>query len=319
MPTSKGRRVPLAKLAPLLRDLDQGDLVTLGAVSIVGRGASPVVAAGGGDPRSDQLWSVTVESELGWYVIVSAACDIVRDPAIEPCIAVAPIATVSAQRYQQLRSGEYSPREFPLPPRDLARIVGADPTHFWPVADLRYVTSVDKTALLNEAVQSRRPLTGSQQKRFSTWVGRRFNRPAHADQLETHVLGKAGAKISRLAAAFARAARPTEASPEERLVGAAREWLIGGTDRGVHLHVVVDAQSASAVGMYDTKAAVLDEAQLRNAAAKLRRVLTATLPPDSGYVLVVEPITLDAISAAEYLALEPWLWADTSDPLDQDA
>ena len=63
---------------------------------------------------------------------------------------------MSKQRYQQLRSGEYSPREFPLPARDVGRIVGvADPDDVWPVADLRYVTSVDKTALLNARVESR--------------------------------------------------------------------------------------------------------------------------------------------------------------------
>lgn len=308
---------PKSKLPALLRDLTQGDLLTLGAVTIVGRGQTPAVTRAGGKARAKEIWSVTMESALGWYVIVSGVCDIVRDPSVEPCIAVAPITTVSKERYQQLRSGEFSPREFPLPARDVAKIVGAaDPDDFWPIADLRYVTSVDKTALLNAKVESRRPLTGPQQKRFSTWVGRRYNRPAHSDQIERHVLGKAGAKISKLAARFAKSPTPKTLPPEVLLVGAAREWLIGGTERHVEINVVVNAKSVQAVGMYDTTNNEINRQQVLSAAAKLARVLAATMPADNGYVLTVKPITLDGINAGEYLALEPWLWADADDPLD---
>lgn len=311
------RKAPASKLAPLLRDLTQGDLLTLGAVTIVGRGQTPAVSAAGGQPKAKEIWSITVENELGWYVIVSGACDIVRDPSVEPCIAVAPITTVSRARYQQLRSGEYSPREFPLPPRDVAHIVNAaDPDNFWPVADLRYVTSVDKTALLNDKVDSRRPLTGPQQKRFSTWVGRRYNRPAHSDQLETHVLGKAGAKISKLAAQFANSDKPT-LPPEVLLVGAAREWLIGGTERHIEINVVVNAKSTQAAGMYDSTNNQINAAQVLSAAVKLAKVLALTMPAEAGYELTVKPITLDGINAGEFLALEPWLWADIMDPLSE--
>lgn len=312
-------RAPAGKLAPLLRDLTQGDLLTLGAVSIVGRGPTEVVSAAGGSPRTQEIWSVTVESDLGWYVIISGPCDIVRDPAVEPCLVVAPLATVSHDRYQQLRSGEYSPREFPLPVSQVARVVRpSDPADFWPVADLRYVTSVDKAALLHADVESRRPLTGPQQQRFSTWVGRRYNRPAHADQLETHVLAKAGTKISRLAAQFAVAAKPGALDAEVRLIGAAREWLIGGTERDIEINLVLDDRSAEAAGFHDRSAHQIDVKQVEGAARKLQTVLAATLPPDSGYALAVKPITLDGIHAATYLSLEPWLWADHIDPLAED-
>ena len=316
MAATRSRKAPASKLAPLLRDLTQGDLLTLGAVTIVGRGPTPVVSAAGGTPRAKNIWSVTIENELGWYVIVSGACDIVRAPSIEPCIAVAPITTVTKARYQQLRSGEYSPREFPLPARDVARIIGAaDPDNFWPVADLRYVTSVDKTALLNDKVESRRPLTGPQQKTFSTWVGRRYNRPTHSDQLERHVLGKAGDKISKLAAQFAKSDKPKSLPPEVLLVGAAREWLLGGNERHVEINVVVNAKSTQEVGMYDTTNNQINTAQVFAAANKLGRVLAATLPVDQGYAITVKPITLDGIDAGQFFTLEPWLWADTADPL----
>ncbi|MFP5580220.1 MAG: hypothetical protein ACLGIZ_18575 [Acidimicrobiia bacterium] len=317
MASPRARKAPAKLLAPLLRDLTQGDLLTLGAVSIVGRGSTPVLDAAGAKPRAKALWSVTVENELGWYVIVSGACDIVRDPSVEPCIVVAPVTTVSKERYQQLRSGEYSPREFPLPTKEIAEIVAAETANdFWPVADLRYVTSVDKSALLSEKVDRRRPLTGPQRKQFSAWVGRRFNRPAHSDELETHVLGKAGDKISKLAAELSRVGKPSAASPESRLVGAAREWLIGGTERAIQINVVVDVKSSQAVGLCNMKTSTLDEAAINAAARKLAQVLTTTLKPDSGYSITVRPITLDGITAADYLGLEPWLWADKRDPLE---
>lgn len=315
--TPREAKVPASKLVPLLRDLTQGDMLTLGAVSMVGRGHTPLVDAAGGNPQTEEIWSVTIESAIGWYIIVSGACDIVRDPAVEPCIIVAPISVVSKARYQQLRSGEYSPREFPLPNRDIATIVGIDDYNsFWPVVDLRYMTSVDKTALLNDRVESRRPLTGPQQKRFSTWVGRRFNRPTHSDQHETHVLRKAGAKISKLAASYAVASKPKSAPLDVRLVAAAREWLIGGTDRGLEINVVVDAASLSEAGLYSRGTDEIDVEQVAAAAKKLQRVLVGTLPEGSGYSIRVLPITLDGISAVHYLSLEPWLWADRVDPLD---
>ena len=159
-------------------------------------------------------------------------------------------------------------------------------------------------------------MTGPQQKRFSTWVGRRYNRPAHSDQLETRVLGKAGDKISKLAAQFASADKPAALPPEVRLVGAARQWLIGGNERHVEINVVVDARSTQPAGLYDTKANEIAKPQVLDAARKLQRIITATLPPDSGHAITVKPITLDGISAGEYLSLEAWLWADTIDPLE---
>jgi hypothetical protein len=306
-----------SKLHALLKTLDQGDLLTLGAVAIVGRGTTEVLEAAGGKSKAKELWSVTVESELGWYVIVSGVCDVVRDPAIEPCIVVAPISTVSAIRYQQLRSGEYSPREFPLSATELVKVVQpADPDSFWPVVDLRYVTSIDKAALLHDEVDSRRPLTSPQRQRFSTWVGRRFNRPANSDELETHVLTKAGEKISKLAGQFAQATAPGSLPPEVRLVGAAREWLIGGSERAIDVYVVIDAHSAAEAGLYDNKAGEISESLVAGAVKKLRDTFVKTLVSGSGYTIKVLPVTLDGISAAHYLSLNPWLWADKDDPLD---
>lgn len=311
-----GGTAPTSKLMPLLRDLEQGDLLALGAVTIVGRGQTPVIQAAGKNPKTRNLWTVTVESELGWYVIISGSCDIVREPSIEPCIVVAPVTTVTQERYQQLRSGEYSPREFPLPAADVAKIV--DPENApacWPVADLRYVSSIDKAALLHDQVHSRRPLTSPQRQRFSTWVGRRYNRPTNSDELETHVLRKAGEKISKIAARFAKATSVGSLPPEVRIVGAAREWLIGGSEHSIDIYVMIDAKSTQVAGLYDATAGEINVSQVETAAKKLRSTLVSTLKADGGYALKVVPVTLDGISAADYLALNPWRWADAFDPL----
>lgn len=318
--TSPRRSVPSRsssnQLADLLARLQQGDLLSLGAVAIVGHGSSTVADTSGLRATGSELWSVTVDSELGWYVVISSACDIIRNPKVDPCIVVAPAMAVSHDRYQQLRSGIYSPREFPLPEKEVAAIIGTDASErIWPVADLRYVTSVEKESLLADDIDIRHPLTGPQQRLFSQWVGRRFNRPAHSDDHETYVLKKAGRKISSLAKAFARAAQPSAATPPQRLIGATQEWLIGGTDRHIVMYAVVTAQSAKTVGMYDSSERAIDADALSHAAKKLANELTLTVPQDAGYVLSVQPITLDGISAAEYLALDPWLWEDHADPL----
>src|SRR3954468_294211 len=156
-------------LEKILAGLGQGDLVSLGAVSVVGRGPTAALASTGQPtPAEDELWNLTVDSEVGWYVVLSGPCDIVRDPALEPCLTVCPVTLVDAGRYAQLRRGGYSPREFPLPAEKLraACSVPKD-TPFHPVADSRFIASIDKTALVHPNVQTLRPLTGPQQQRLA--------------------------------------------------------------------------------------------------------------------------------------------------------
>ena len=86
--------------------------------------------------------------------------------------------------------------------------------------------------------------------------------------------------------------------------------------RAQSLKTVVDTRSTQPAGLYDTKANEIAKPQVLDAARKLQRIITATLPPDSGHAITVKPITLDGISAGEYLSLEAWLWADTIDPLE---
>ena len=142
-------------------------------------------------------------------------------------------------------------------------------------------------------------------------------RGSRDDQLEQHVLGNTGTKVSKLAERFASSDNAKSLPLEVRLVGAAREWLIGGTERHVEINVVLNAKSTQEAGLYDLTNFQIDQTEVVKAAGKLAEVLANTLATDSGYVLTVkpEPITIDGINAGVYLALEQWLWADVVDPL----
>lgn len=310
---------PREKLPALLRELRQGDLISVGAVSLVGRGPSAATEFAAEDVTADQLWAVTVESDVGWYAILSGPCDIERSPDIEPCVAISPVRLVPPERYQQLRRGSSSPREFPLPADKLAKACGAEPGGFCPVVDARFITSLDKTALLHRDVDTLRPLTGPQQKRFGLWIGNRFARPAHPGEIEDNVLGRLTRIVKRLAGEYHRNA-PRDRSPEVRLVGAATEWLLTPGDRVAAVTVVVSEATCREAGLYDTTAGEIDEAAVRHAAKKLagalRGAIRGAIRAGDGYVVRVEPTTLDGMSAADYLALEPWSWGDEDDPLE---
>ena len=226
------------RLEQLLRTLRQGDLISLGAVTLVGAGPSAATSAAAADVSDDALWSVTVDSEAGWYVVLSQDCDIVRSSDEDPCIVVCPLVYVTEGRWRQLRSGPYSPRHFPFPDEKGLR---PDDSR-WPAASLLYISSVDKTALLHDSVRQLSPLTGPQRARFGRWVARRFGRPAHDDLVERDVLSEAGARIRSLAKSDVKADSPTDVM---RLVAAVDEWYVEAGDQNVKLHAVLTEASAN--------------------------------------------------------------------------
>lgn len=321
-----GRR--LTGIAQVLSGVAQGDLLSVGAVSVVGRGATEALtealdeatagtfdADGETPPGADDLWNLTVESQVGWYVILSGPCDIVRAPEIEPCLAICPVVLTDAARYAQLRRGGYSPREFPLPPEKLraACDVAAD-QEFYPVADLRYVAAIDKTALVREDVRTLRPLTGPQQRRFAGWAGRRYARAAHPDAVEEHVLKKAGKVVARLAAEGAKL-QPGKRTLQHKLVAATDAWLLTCTEMAVTFHPVLTEADAKATGLYNQRESGLDRSQIAAAARKLTSDLGSSLTPNSGYQVKVVPTTWDGMTAADFLERSEWCWEDDPDPL----
>ncbi len=295
------------RLEQLLRTLRQGDLISLGAVTLVGAGRSAAATAAAAEVYSEALWSLTVESEAGWYVVISQDCDIVRDPGIEPCIVVCPLTYVTADRWRQLRSGPSSPRHFPFP--DEPRLRPDDER--WPVANLLYVSSVDKTALLHTSVRQLAPLTGPQRARLAAWVARRYGRIAHDDFVERDVLAPAGERIRRLAASHRRADTPTDVM---RLVAATEEWYVEADERTVKLHAVLTEGSAVSAGLWDDTLGDWAHERIARATEQLRRDLAKRIPAQSGYALAVNPTTLDRVPASQYLSWAVWTLEDT-DPL----
>jgi hypothetical protein len=297
----------LGRLDRVLRALRQGDLVSLGAVTLVGAGPAAAVDAAAAEVDSDALWSVTVESEAGWYVVISQDCDIVREPDEEPCIVVCPLVYVPEHRWRQLRSGPYSPRHFPFPDDKGLRPDDGR----WPAASLLYVSSVDKTALLHRSVRQLSPLTGPQRARFGRWVARRYGRPAHDDLVERDVLAKAGARIRALARSYTTSDNPTEVM---RLVAATEEWYVEATDRNVKLHAILTEGSANAAGLWNDQVSDWHHQRIEQAAGQLRKDLAKRLPANSGYALAVNATTLDTVAASQYLSWAVWT-LEGSDPL----
>lgn len=308
----------------ILAGLAQGDLISVGAVSVVGRGPTAALdeamheaarPADGELPAVDELWSLTLESEIGWYVVLSGPCDIVRDPATEPCLVVCPVSLVDNDRYRDLRHGGYSPREFPLPDAKLRAACGVKAGEaFNPVADQRYVAVVDKTALASPDVRTLRPLTGPQQGRLAAWAGRRYSRPTHPDDVEEHVLKRATTVIARLAREGGKLPAGKR-TLEQKLVASTETWLIGSAEKSVSFRPVLTESSAKAAGLFNSREAEFSEAEIKAGARKLKSLLAASITGD-GFQISVAPVSWDGLTAADYLTLAEWYWEDDPDPLD---
>lgn len=295
------------RLQRQLSSLRQGDLISLGGVSIVGVGPAQTLSHAGAAEPDDHLWNVTVETGTGWYVVLSQDCDIVRDPQVEPTLVICPIQLVEEARWEQLRDGPYSPRQFPFPD-DNGISGGADGL---PVADIRWVTGVDKTAIDHRDVQTLRPLTGPQQARFARWVARRYFRAANDDLVERDVLATAGSRIRRFAKNFSTA---RDLTPPMRLVGATEEWYLAGTDQLIELRPVLTEASAREAGLWDHGAGTMRADLIEDGAKQLQAELRKQLPSGAGFVVRVVPTTLDGVRASEYLTWSVWT-LDHVDPL----
>lgn len=308
---SKQAPAPAAALTTVLSTLRQGDLISLGATTVVGRGFSTLLeAAGAEDVESGQVWSLTIESTVGWYVILSQDCDIVRDPTIEPCLMVCPLQYVSVEEWEQLRHGPYSPREFPYPTDKLGV-----PEDRRPVVDARVVTSMEKYAIFSDGVQTLRPLSPAQHQRFALWIARRFARAAHSDQVEKDVLTPAESVIRGIirTATLAREAN-TGLNASGRVALAVDEWLVGGNDRLIELVAVTSPASLRAAGLLDDEA-VLDRDLVESGRAWIEKKILSRLPPGGGYVCKLHLMTLDKMTADEYRSLAPWVFDGPGDPL----
>jgi hypothetical protein len=307
------KSVNLASIMARLSTISQGDVISLGAVNIVGVGHSAAwhsTAEHEGlierEP-GEEVWSLSIESDVGWYVVITQDCDIARDPHTEPCLVVCPVKYVPAGEWQALASGPRSPRYFPLPDGKFPGMDGK-----LPIADLRFLTSVDKTALLHPSVKVLHPLSAPQRANFGRCVGSRYARVPHPDNLEKDVLPKAATLIRKLAGQYADG---NKSDPEVRLVGAARGWYLGGNDKRVVFIPMITEATAKVAGLWDNGAGDFNQASVQAATKRLASKLRSSLPPGAGYACSVEPRTLHSTSAADLLEWSEWIVEEVRDTL----
>lgn len=297
------------QLESYLSNIRQGDLISLGAVNLVGVGSSEAwnstAEHEGTSSKPEGLWSLTIESDAGWYAIITQDCDIARHPSIEPCLVVCPVRFVTDEDWMKLRSGPGSPRTFPFPDESRISREGMKP-----IADLRFVTSIDKTALLHDSVDVAHPLTGPQRTNFARWVGARYARMPHSDELERNVLPKAEAVIRKLASKFAKG---DKGDPAARLVASTDAWYIDGNDLRITFIAITSEASAKRGSFWKDNA--FDAKQIDAAVKSLENKIRAGLPDNSGYSCQVELQTLHSVSAAEFRSWSEWVVEKQPDPL----
>lgn len=288
-------------------DLAQGDVISLGAVSLVGRGPSEAIQGTTADPEAE-LWSLTIESEVGWYAVISQDCDIARTPDIEPALVVCPIQYITDDAWALLRAGGGSPREFPFPDgRKLPQKPG-----YKHVADLRFVTSVDKTTVATNSVSFLRPLTETQRTNFRNWVGSRYAREPHPDDLERDVLPRLAKMIKKIASSNDQSVKN---SPERRLIDATQGWHLEGTAKRAAFLLILTMSSAKEAGFLDKSGMKLLKGDLESACNRLKNKMFSALKTDEGCVISVEATTLHGISAAKFQTYSEWIIEKPVDPL----
>jgi hypothetical protein len=298
----------LRRLSRLLETLRQGDVIKLGATNILGRGPSPTLdeASPDTDIPSDAVWSLTLISEVGWYVVLTQDCDIVRHIDIEPCLILCPLDAMDLNNWTALRRGPYSPREFPFPP---SHVLGL-PVGTAPVANLRYVASLEKLALLTPGFQKAAPLPSPlARERFGSWLARRSARAAHPDAVEEHVLKPAGARLRKLAKQYSdKKSRSESLSPVQMLVGAAEEWFIGPTEQLISLNLFITPSSSKEAGLWDAATSNFKAILIDQACTTLKRDLSSRCTNGLGYTVSVEVHTTDKISVERYRGWSEWTW-----------
>jgi len=308
------------RLDVLLRSIRQGDIISLGAIAIVGTHASQVMSAAGDplstDPSSGtDVASVTIESASGWYAVLSQDCDIVRTVDLEPCLQVAPVMYIPDEEWTRLDAGRTSYRQFALPPDRVEPLPPADSALEHgrkPVVDIRYITNVDKTALLTVPdVQRRTPLGPGHRARFGQWVGSRFARIPFEDRVVEDVLPAIRPVLDSLVGQLAKTTAG-QRKPAVAFIGCVSEWYVRSMERNVELMGRLDLARARQEKLLKTEKGepVLDETGLKAGARALRKALVAKLPRDTGYALAVTYHDFDDLRAAEYETYSLWVVQD---------
>lgn len=300
-----------SNLEARLRGVEQGDLISFGAIGIAVRSGSAFAeSAGLVDAGEPGVVALTVETASGWYAVLSQDCDIVRDPADEPCLAIAPVMYVPEHTWTRLHQGQTSYKQFPLQVDQVAPVDRAHaqriPDGHRPVVDIRYVGTVDKTALA-AGFEQRHPLPGKDKLAFQVWVGQRFGRDSFADVVHEKVLPAARSAID--AALGAQLAG--ESSSRTRIVGSISQYWVRATDRYVEVMGRLEPNRARAAGVLK-RASGTDRWNTTELTAGCKALTAAanTAMRATGYTVKFTTANFDDLSASEFETYALWTVED---------
>lgn len=281
---------------------EQGDAVSGLTLAVTGVGPAGAPDLPGAEwpqeigPRD--AWTVAVDAETGWYVLLSQDCDIVRPADDEPTVLVAPLIAVSAEEWSDLRHNAYSARRWAYPSEKLG--LGADA---WVAVDLAWTTSVIKGSLGASGVRAVRPLTGPNKAAFAEWLAARTGRTPFPDDVVECVLDPFHDVRLRLLKRFDKATSTGGTPPlEARAVGAATGWYARVDGRLVHAIGELSGLSLERAGFLDADGApVVDE--LEKAQSRLQVEVVKRMnkvAENSGFEFRVQLVDLATMRASQF-------------------
>ncbi len=307
MPPTRRARPAWSDLEARLRGIEQGDLISFGAIGIaVSPGSAVARAAGLPDEGSSGVVTLTIETASGWYAVLSQDCDIVRDPVDEPCLTVAPVVYIPTDSWSRLHVGQTSYKQFPLPDDQVAPVDDEHaqriPAEHRPVVDIRYIGTVDKTALV-PGFEQRHPLHGKDKLAFQIWVGQRFGRESFADEVHEKVLPAARSAID----AAIRAHLTNDRGPRARTVASISQYWVRATDRYVEVMGRLEPNRARGAGML-RRASGMDSWNSGDLTAGCRLLSKAanTAMRGTGYTVKFTVENFDELSASEFETYALW-------------
>lgn len=296
-----------------LRAIEQGDLIGFGAIGIAVReGSALAERVGLSDTAPGEVVSLSIETASGWYAVLTQDCDIVRAVDDEPCLTVAPVLYVPRETWDKLSAGLTNYRMFPLP---LGQVEPIDTEHaaripdgHAPVVDIRYVGSVDKTALLE--VQQRHAVTGKAKLRFQMWVAQRFGRESFADAVHERVLPAA-----RKALEDALGRAQTKPGQDTKLLASVSEWYVRCTDRYVDVMGRLEADRSRGAGtLKSADKEVSYNSSILDGGCRLLTKQANALLRGGGYTIKFTYADFEVLSASEFETYTEWVVQDEPPP-----
>lgn len=283
---------------------EQGDAVSGLCLAVAGLGPAmqPNLPQGHWptDLRPADGWAINLESESGWYVLLTQDCDVVRDPDLEPTVSVAPLTLRDVATWQDLLRNGYSSREWAYPSEKFTGIPDGKAL----VVDLAWTTSLLKGSLTAPGVRALRPLTGPTKADFAEWLGARVGRVAFPDDVVTKVLDPCYQARRVAARKFDKAVAAGGTAPRDaRVVGAVARWYARRDGMLIDFLGQVTGPRLQAAGWITEDGGVNTEDFEKGRSALEAAVLRKmnAVDPNSGYQIRITIADLAEVPASQFL------------------